>query len=190
LDADTLAYIAWWIKYALSNAYTGVSLIVDLDPVTLATLVVYFFTDSSGLCCAGGWGDRWFCHVFEGEQALWHISVKVLFSAVAVCLTFGSELRGCIVVIECDNEASCEAINATSAFDPVVNSLVRELFFCTALHSFQESERCSPMQRGPSRIPTRRPLGTHGTLDEPWPCHPKNWGPTLSASAWPARLDA
>ena len=137
LDADALADIAWWIKYALSDAYTGVSLIVDLDPVTLATLVVYFFTDSSGLCCAGGWGDRWFCHVFEGDQAHWHISVKELFSAVAVCLTFGSELRGRIVVIECDNEASCEAINATRAFDPVMNSLVRELFFCTALHSFQ-----------------------------------------------------
>ena len=100
LDDDARADLAWWIKYALSDAYAGVSLIVDLDPITLRSLAVYFYTDSSGVCCAGGWGNRWFCHAFGVEQMPWHISVKELFSAVAVCLTFGAELRGRIVVID------------------------------------------------------------------------------------------
>ena len=100
LDDDARADLAWWIKYALSDAYAGVSLIVDLDPITLRSLAVFFYTDSSGVCCAGGWGNRWFCHAFGVEQMAWHISVKELFSAVAVCLTFGAELRGRIVVID------------------------------------------------------------------------------------------
>jgi hypothetical protein len=137
LDADALADVAWWFKYALWDGYTGVSLILALEPITLRRLAVYFYTDSSGRCCAGGWQDRWFCHDFTESQLLWHISIKELYSAVAVCLTFGSELRGRIVVVECDNEAACVAINATRAFDPIMNSLIRELYFCTALYSFQ-----------------------------------------------------
>ncbi len=147
LTPDMLADIAWWQRFAFSG-YQGVSYLMDPTPVELESLSGFFYMDSCGVECAGGYEDDWFYITFTPEQQRdWHICVKELYCCVALCKTFGNRLGGRVVVLPCDNTSAVAAIQAARAKDPLMNALVRELFYITSLHSFQVIARHIPGRR-------------------------------------------
>jgi hypothetical protein len=136
LTPDMQADVAWWQKFAFTE-WQGVSYLMDPTPIELARMAAFSYADSCGEECAAGVGDDWFSYAFTPEQRGWHIGIKELFTCIALCKTFGGRLRGRVLVIPCDNESAVAAIQATRAKDPLMNSLVRELFFITSLYSIQ-----------------------------------------------------
>jgi hypothetical protein len=144
LTADMRADVAWWQKFAFSG-YQGVSYLMDPTPIELERIAAFFYTDSCGVECAGGYEDDWFFVPFTPEQQReWHIGIKELYSCVVLCKTFGKRLGGRVIVLSCDNTSAVEAIQATRAKDPIMNALVRELFFITSLFSIQVIARYVP----------------------------------------------
>jgi hypothetical protein len=136
LDSFVLMDIDWWIHFAALPMCNGISYLIDPSPVD-----VEFFSDSSLPECAGVWPiyNIWWFHVFTKKELsiLPDISCRELFAIVANCATFGKKLKGKNIMLWSDNSASVDAINSRRAFNPVMNSLIRELFYICAIHSFQ-----------------------------------------------------
>lgn len=141
IDEGVREDIRWWSNFAPSCS--GVSFIIDETPIDMCDRI---WTDSSNWTCAGVWGDDWFACDFSQDELniLRDINSKELFAVVTMCLTFGHRARGKTLGFNCDNEATVAVIKAQRAKDPVMGSLLRELFFALTVHSFQVKVRHVP----------------------------------------------
>ena len=135
IDENIRSDLLWWKKFVLDPEYRGVSVIIDPHMIEFNEMECY--VDSSGDLCAGGLGDDWTEHRFTPEQQQWEISPKELFCFVTICGTYGHEFSGKTIMFPCDNEASVHVINTRRARCPIMASLVRELYYVCARHSFQ-----------------------------------------------------
>jgi hypothetical protein len=137
LDASARADIDWWIQFAPD--YNGTSFLIDDTPVSAWDLHLTFYSDASGKACAAAWEDDWFHYDFttQDNNVLTVICHKELFAIVMLCRTWGHRLKGKTILVHCDNMASVDDITSGTSSDPIMMSLLRELFYCYATFSFQ-----------------------------------------------------
>jgi hypothetical protein len=158
LDASAKADVQWWIQF--SPTYNGVSFIIDSTPVDIGLL---FYTDASGRSCAAAWNDDWFHYEFDDDDRMRipQIHHKEMFSIVMLCLTWGQRLQGKTILIYCDNEASVDSITAGRCDDPILMSMIRELFYIRARFSFQLKAVHIPGKRNTRADALSRPDKRH-----------------------------
>jgi ribonuclease HI len=162
--------IAWWRRFIVE--YNGISAFIDPIPVEMRALGSTIFTDSSGKMCAGVWGDTWFWYTFTEHDNILvpDIHHKEMYAIVISCLTWASLLSGKTILIYCDNQSVVEVITNGRGRDTILMKLLRELWFCSATHSFQIVARHLPGVRNTladalSRDKLREALSIRPSLD-------------------------
>jgi hypothetical protein len=179
LDQDAREDLDWWIRFA--PEFNGTSLLISPDAQELERLGLICHTDASGNCCAGVWGDKWFCHDFTEEEKLKLPSIgqRELYAIICFCQTFGKALEGKTILVYCDNESSVVAINKKRSKVASMNSLIRELFYVAGLSSFQVQAKHIPGVNNCLADALSRPL----LRSTAWTIRP-----SLNRSPMPARL--
>ena len=132
LSREARADIEWWHQFATN--WNGTAMMV-LAQTTRRQITLT--SDASGNWGCGAFsGRRWFMVPWSGPISSKHIAVKELAPIFVAAAAWGSDWKGALVQVQCDNTAVVEVINKGTARDRDIMQLMRCLAFLAAKGDF------------------------------------------------------
>ena len=126
--------IRWWLNFI--TVYNGVSIILD-TPWSAPDCV--FATDACLTGCGGICGDRNFHTPFADSICQNFSAIRQLeFIALLVTIRlWGSRWTGLRIQVFCDNEAVVAVINSGKTSDPLMGTILRNMWLSVSSQEFE-----------------------------------------------------